>query len=130
MKKLFVSAGLISAMFISSCNGGSRVCGCVNTMLEMGKEMSQQDADVTKIMEKYADDEKKCRAMDKTDWIEKYSNSHNILLWVSLTSGASKWSSLLDFHFRGPPRETHMILVIVPPCINLIFCNKYNFSHS
>ena len=38
--------------------------------------------------------------------------SHNILLWVSLTSGASEWSSLLDFHFRDTPRETHGVVIV------------------
>ena len=37
--------------------------------------------------------------------------SRNILSWVSLTSGASKWSSLLDFHFRRLPVKRMLLLL-------------------
>ena len=55
-----------------------------------------------------------------------YIYSHNILLWVSLTSGASEWSSLLDFHFRGPPVKRMLLLFYCysPFVIFVIFCRS------
>ena len=67
MKKLFVSAGVISAMFLASCGGGSGVCDCADTAVAMMNEMKDLDGDMEKmtaITEKYADDMKNCEAME------------------------------------------------------------------
>ena len=66
MKKLFVSAGVISAMFLASCGGGSGVCDCADMSVAMMNEMTALEGDMEKmtaITEKYADDMKKCEAM-------------------------------------------------------------------
>ena len=68
MKKLFVSAGVVSAMFLSSCGGGSGVCDCADMSVAMMNEMTALDGDMekmTEITEKYADDMKKCEAMEE-----------------------------------------------------------------
>ena len=68
MKKLFVSAGVVSAMFLSSCGGGSGVCDCADMSVSMMNEMTALDGDMermTEITEKYADDMKKCEAMEE-----------------------------------------------------------------
>jgi hypothetical protein len=67
MKKLFVSAGVISAMFLASCGGGSGVCDCADMAVAMMNEMKDLDGDMEKmtaITENYADDMKKCEAME------------------------------------------------------------------
>lgn len=67
MKKLFVSAGVISAMLLTSCGGGNEVCDCADTAVAMMNEMNDLDGDMEKmtaITEKYADDMKKCEAME------------------------------------------------------------------
>ena len=67
MKNLFVSAGVVSAMFLSSCGGGSSaICDCADMSVAMMNEMTALDGDMekmTEITEKYADDMKKCEAM-------------------------------------------------------------------
>ena len=69
MKKLFVSAGVVSAMFLSSCGGGSSaICDCADMSVAMMNEMTALDGDMermTEITEKYADDMKKCEAMEE-----------------------------------------------------------------
>ena len=69
MKKLFVSAGVVSAMFLSSCGGGSSaICDCADMSVAMMNEMTALEGDMekmTEITEKYADDMKKCEAMEE-----------------------------------------------------------------
>jgi hypothetical protein len=68
MKKLFVSAGVISAMFLASCGGGSGVCDCADMSVAMMNEMKDLGGDMEKmtaITEKYADEMKKCQAMEE-----------------------------------------------------------------
>ena len=72
MKKLFLCAGVISAMFLTSCSKGPSVCGCIDTMLEMGKEMKaaaenglEGTEEMAAIAEKYEGEQKKCEAMEE-----------------------------------------------------------------
>ena len=73
MKKLFVSAGIVSAMFLASCGEkSSEICDCVwlrkkttdmsvARMIEM-KGIEDMDK-ITEITEKYAAQAEKCKQM-------------------------------------------------------------------
>ena len=65
MKKLFVSAGVISAMFLASCGGGSGVCDCADMSVAMMNEMKgiEDMAKMMEITEKYAAQAEKCEKM-------------------------------------------------------------------
>jgi len=65
MKKLFVSAGVVSAMFLASCGGGSDVCDCADMSVAMMNEMKglEDMAKITEITEKYAAQAEKCEKM-------------------------------------------------------------------
>jgi len=66
MKKLFVSAGVISAMFLASCGGGSDICDCADMSVAMMNEMQALGGDMekmTEITEKYAAQAEKCEKM-------------------------------------------------------------------
>jgi len=66
MKKIILSFAVLSVM-LASC-GGSDICNCADTMLEMSKEAKAAKGDMTKIKEiqdKYKDDFKKCEELDK-----------------------------------------------------------------
>ena len=71
MKKLFVSVGVMSAMFLASCGGGSDVCDCADMSVAMMNEMKglEDMAKITEITEKYAAQAEKCEKMgeDKSD---------------------------------------------------------------
>jgi hypothetical protein len=63
MKKIFVSAGVISAMFIASCGGDSAVCDCLDLGLSMANEFKAVNGDIekmTEIADKHASDMAKC----------------------------------------------------------------------
>jgi len=65
MKKLFVSAAVMSAMFLASC-GGSEVCDCSDMALSVAKEMKDIGGDMEKmaeIQEKYKADMEKCEKL-------------------------------------------------------------------
>lgn len=77
MKKLILPVAAFSMLFLTSC-GGSEICGCVDSMLEMAKEMKATNGDMSKMEEieaKYKDDFEKCQKIDegKTDE-EKQAN--------------------------------------------------------
>ncbi len=64
MKKIILSFAAIS-LVLASC-GGSDVCNCADTMLEMSKEMKEVKGDFTKIeaiQKKYEADFKKCEKL-------------------------------------------------------------------
>jgi len=66
MKKLFVSAGVVSAMFLSSCGGDLSPCDCMTTTVEMMKEASeagQDEAKIKEIEEKYKSEMEACKKM-------------------------------------------------------------------
>jgi len=69
MKKLFVSAGVISAMFLASCGGGSEICDCADMSKAMMEEMAADGADFAAITEKYKAEAEKCEKLGegKTD---------------------------------------------------------------
>ena len=69
MKKLFVSAAVMSAMFLASCGGGSDVCDCADMTKAMMGEMTADGADIAAITEKYKAEAEKCEKMGegKTD---------------------------------------------------------------
>ena len=57
MKKLFVSAGVVSAMFLSSC-GGASLCDCVNGDKKGSEECKTMEKEFKAKFEKATDDEK------------------------------------------------------------------------
>ncbi len=64
MKKIILSFAALS-LVLASC-GGSDVCNCADTMLEMSKEMKEVKGDFTKIeaiQKKYEADFKKCEKL-------------------------------------------------------------------
>jgi hypothetical protein len=64
MKKIILSFAALS-LVLASC-GGSDVCNCADTMLEMSKEMKEVKGDFTKIeaiQKKYEEDFKKCEKL-------------------------------------------------------------------
>jgi len=64
MKKIILSFAALS-LVLASC-GGSDVCNCADTMLEMSKEMKDVKGDFTKmeaIQKKYEADFKKCEKL-------------------------------------------------------------------
>ena len=64
MKKIILSFAALS-LVLASC-GGSDVCNCADTMLEMSKEMKAVKGDFTKIesiQKKYEADFKKCEKL-------------------------------------------------------------------
>jgi len=64
MKKIILSFAALS-LVLASC-GGSDVCNCADTMLEMSKEMKAVKGDFTKIetiQKKYEEDFKKCEKL-------------------------------------------------------------------
>jgi hypothetical protein len=64
MKKIILSFAALS-MVLASC-GGSDVCNCADTMLDMSKEMKEVKGDFTKIeaiQKKYEADFKKCEKL-------------------------------------------------------------------
>ena len=64
MKKIILSFVALS-LVLASC-GGSDVCNCADTMLEMSKEMKEVKDDFTKIeaiQKKYEADFKKCEKL-------------------------------------------------------------------
>ena len=64
MKKIILSFAALS-LVLASC-GGSDVCKCADTMLEMSKEMKEVKGDFTKIeaiQKKYEADFKKCEKL-------------------------------------------------------------------
>ena len=66
MKNLFVSAGVVSAMFLSSCGGALSPCDCITTTVEMMKEASeagQDEAKIKEIEEKYKSEIEACEKM-------------------------------------------------------------------
>mgnify|MGYP001224759200 FL=1 len=66
MKKLFVSAGIVSAMFLASCGeGSSEICDCADMSVAMMNEMKGMEdmAKMTEITEKYAAQAEKCEKM-------------------------------------------------------------------
>ncbi len=66
MKKLFVSAGVVSAMFLASCGGGSsEICDCADMTVAMMNEMKglEDMGEMTEITEKYAAQAEKCEKM-------------------------------------------------------------------
>ena len=66
MKKLFVSSGVVSAMFLASCGGGgSAVCDCADMSVAMMNEMKgiEDMAKMMEITEKYAAQAEKCEKM-------------------------------------------------------------------
>ena len=72
MKKLFVSAGVVSAMFLSSCGGGPSICDCIKTSTDAITEMGEAGADADKmktVEEKYKSDLEACMKMQ--DDLEK-----------------------------------------------------------
>ena len=65
MKKLLVSAVVVSAMFLASCGGGSDVCDCADMSVAMMNEMKglEDMGKMTEISEKYAAQAEKCEKM-------------------------------------------------------------------
>lgn len=64
MKKIILSFAALS-LVLASC-GGSDICNCADTMLEMSKEMKEVKGDFTKIeaiQKKYEADFKKCEKL-------------------------------------------------------------------
>ena len=57
MKKLFVSAGIASAMFLTSC-GGASLCDCVNGEKKDSEECIAMEKEWEDKFEKATDDEK------------------------------------------------------------------------
>ncbi len=67
MKKLILPVAAFSMLFLTSC-GGTSVCGCMDSYLEMSKEMKAANGDETKmkeIQEKYKDEEEACKKLDE-----------------------------------------------------------------
>ena len=66
MKKLFVSAVVISVMFFTSCGGAPSACNCIDMSLSMMKEAGGNlgdEAKMKEIEEKYKSDIEACEKM-------------------------------------------------------------------
>ena len=66
MKKLVVSAGIVSAMFLASCGGTISPCDCMTTSVEMmkeAKEAGEDEAKIKEIEEKYKSEMEACKKM-------------------------------------------------------------------